>query len=126
MVLSLGLCLTATAKATAAQERDGRIALWDMHLASSMSELLLSDDFCHTGPYRLYRQTCVGNELNITLERDDRNDTLLDRVAIFVHRHKDLNLAQEVAPGTKFRLKAKLSDLYDQEAEVSLTLRMLF
>lgn len=126
MVLGFALCGVAWAGPAGAQEADGRTQLWDMHLAGSMSEQLLSDDMCHTGPYRLYRQTCVGNELNITLERDVRHDTLLDQVAVFVHRHKDLNLAREIRPGTKFRFKASLSDLYDQEAEVRVTLRVLF
>ena len=103
------------------------MVLWDLHLAGNANELLVSDDRCREGPYRLYRQTCVGNELNITLERDDeRDETLLDRVVVFVDRYKDLNLDRDLSPGTKFKLKAKVSNLYQQEAEVRITLRVRF
>ncbi len=129
MVKSVKILIIAAASALAAgpaAAQGGGMVLWDQHFAVSMNELLISDDDCRQGPYRLYRQTCVGNELNITLEREDRHQTLLDRVALFVHRYKDLNLNQELRPGTGIKLKAKLSNLYKQEAEVRVTLRIQF
>lgn len=124
---SLAALVLAALYAGPAAAQSGATVLWDLHLAGTMNELLVSDDHCREGPYRLYRQTCVGNELNITLERDDeREDTLLDQVVVFVHRYKDLNLDRDLSPGTKFKVKAKVSNLYQQEAEVRVTLRIRF
>ena len=117
--------ITLCASPAAAQ--NGGVVLWDLHLAGNMNELLVSDDSCREGPYRLYRQTCVGNELNISLERGGEHDeTWLDRVVVFVHRYKDLNLDRDLSPATRFKVKAKLSNIYQQEAEVRVTLRVQF
>ncbi|MDX1575987.1 MAG: hypothetical protein R3285_07325 [Kiloniellales bacterium] len=102
------------------------MVLWDRHVAVTMNEALLSDDVCRAGPYRLYRQTCVGNELNITLDREDRHNTLLDHLAITIHRYRYLNMNRDLGRGAKFKVRAKLSNLYKQEAEVRVSLRVPF
>lgn len=124
LIVVLGLPVLFGARMASA---DGTaMVLWDRHVARSMNEALLSDDNCRYGPYRLYRQTCVGNELNISLERQERYDTLLDEVAVMVHRYRDLNLKRDIRPGTRIRFKARLSNIYKQEADIRLSLRVQF
>lgn len=120
----LGVLVLLPAADGRAQEAG--MVLWDRHVALSMNEALLSDDVCRSGPFRLYRQTCVGNELNITLDREDRNDTLLDHLAITIHRYRYLNMNQDLGHGAKFKVRAKLSNLYKQEAEIQVSLRVPF
>jgi hypothetical protein len=122
--LLLALVLAGARPALA---QDDVITLWDQHIASAMNEMLTGDDPCRFGPYFIYRQTCVTNQLNITLERDPfERLTLLDRVAILVYKYKDLNLDQRIASGTELKFKASLANIYQQEAQVHLTLRFTF
>ncbi len=103
------------------------MVLWDRHIAGAVHELLMSDNACHLGPFRLYRQTCVGNELNIDPDQDTVFPlTTLDEIALFVDRHKDLKLNRELRPGTQLKFRARLSNIYNEEAEVQLTLRVRF
>lgn len=122
----LGLVLLLTAPEPAAAQSNG-IVLWDRHIAGALNELLLSDNPCQRGPYRLYRQTCVVNELNINLDQlRSYPVTTLDEIALFVHRYHDLNLNSELQPGTQLKLRANLSNVYKEEAEVQLSLRFRF
>ena len=45
---------------------------------------------------------------------------------MFVYRHKDLKLNQEIRPGTKLKFEANLSNIYKEEAAVRLSLRIRF
>jgi hypothetical protein len=122
--LLLALVLAGARPALA---QDDVITLWDQHIASAMNEMLTGDDPCRYGPYFIYRQTCVTNQLNITLERDPfERLTLLDRMAILVYKYKDLNLDQRVASGTELKFKLSLANVYQQEARAHLTLRLTF
>lgn len=120
------LGLSVLLQGPGAQAQEPGMVLWDQHVALTMNEALLSDDMCRSGPYRLYRQTCVGNELNITLDREDRHNTLLDHLAITIHRYRYLNMDRDLGSGAKFKVRAKLSNLYQQEAEVQVSLRVPF
>ena len=122
MVLMLTL---AGARPALAQENV--ITLWDQHIAGAMNEMLIRDDQCRLGPYFLYRQTCITNQLNITLERDPfERLTLLDRVAILVYKYRDLNLDQQIATNTELKFKLSLANIYQQEARAHVTLRFTF
>jgi hypothetical protein len=123
--LGLGMLLTCPQPA-GAQSTNG-VVLWDRHIAGALHELLLSDNSCTLGPFRLFRQTCIGNELNINPDRlDDYPLTTLDEFALFVHRYHDLNLNRELQPGTQIKLRANLSNVYKEEAEIQLSLRIRF
>jgi hypothetical protein len=103
------------------------ITLWDQHIASAMNEMLIGDDQCRLGPYFIYRQTCVTNQLNITLEPDPfQRLTLLDRVAILVYKYRDLNLDQQIAKNTELKFKLSLANIYQQEAQAYVSLRFNF
>jgi hypothetical protein len=123
---TLVLMLTL-AGARPALAQDSVITLWDQHIASAMNEMLIGDDQCRFGPYFIYRQTCVTNQLNITLERDPfQRLTLLDRVAILVYKYRDLNLDQQLSSNTELKFKLSLANIYQQEAQAYVTLRFNF
>lgn len=127
LATSLLLALVLAAGPRPALAQDGVITLWDQHIAGAMNEMLIHDDQCRFGPYVLYRQTCVTNQLNITLERDPfENLTLLDRVAILVYKYRDLNLNQQLAKNTELKFKLSLANIYQQEAQAYVTLRFNF
>lgn len=122
LLLALGLAMPRPALA-----QDDVITLWDQHIAGAMNEMLTGDDQCRLGPYFLYRQTCVTNQLNITVERDPfERLTMLDRVAILVYKYRDLNLDRKVATNTELKFKASLANIYQQEARVHMSLRFNF
>jgi hypothetical protein len=119
--------MLALSGARPALAQENVITLWDQHIASAMNEMLISDDQCRFGPYVLYRQTCVTNQLNITLERDPfQRLTLLDRVAILVYKYRDLNLDQQIARNTELKFKLSLANIYQQEARAYVSLRFNF
>jgi hypothetical protein len=123
-ILVLMLTLTGARPALA---QDNVITLWDQHIASAMNEMLIGDNQCRFGPYFIYRQTCITNQLNITLERDPfERLTMLDRVAILVYKYRDLNLDQQLATNTELKFKLSLANIYQQEARAHLSLRFTF
>ena len=122
---ALALLLAATPQPAAAQLE--HIALSNQQLVAALDRAAVADEGCYRGPYTLYRQTCVSSELNISPERPDYQQlTVLDRMALFVYRYKDLNLRQELTSGAKVFFKAGLANVYDQEAYVELRLRLRF
>jgi hypothetical protein len=101
------------------------LVFWDPSIETALNSALASDACRPSSPYALYRQTCVGNSLNITLERDPfERLTFLDHFALFVHKHKDLNTTQQIMPGIKFRLGVNLSNIYRQQAKLEARLRI--
>ena len=123
----IGLALLIGAVPLPAQAESGRMVLSEQQLAAAIRRISVTDEVCGTGPYALYRQTCVTSELNISPDRDSYQQvTLLDRVALFVYRYKDLNLRRDVTPGTRLMFKASMSNIYEQEAYIELRMRVQF
>lgn len=104
----------------------GRLILTNLNISPGIDETAIEEDRCRTNPYALYRQTCVNNELNISLERADDRLTVLDQLALIVYRYKDLNLDAELRRNVKLKLMVSLANLYEQEAKARLTLRIRF
>jgi hypothetical protein len=101
------------------------LVFWDQSIATAINDSLAIDEACRPSPYALFRQTCVGNSLNITLERDPFEKlTFLDHVALFVNKHKNITTTQQILPGIKFRLGVNLSNIYQQEAKLEARLRI--
>ena len=123
LVLS-AVVLAASGAPAAAQ--GGAVVLWDQHIASAMNELLLSDEGCRGGPYAASRQACLGHQLNLSFERHPFYVTTLDQIALFVDRHRDLKVNKEIRPGTELKLNARLTNVYNEEAEVRLKLEIRF
>jgi hypothetical protein len=104
---------------------DDDLVFWNQSVATAVNDAITTDDACRTSPYALYRQTCVGNSLNITLERDPFETlTYLDHIALFVHKYKDLNTTQQIMPGIRFKMGVNLSNVYEQEAVLHARLRI--
>jgi hypothetical protein len=103
----------------------GDLVFWDQSIATAINNSLAIDEACRPSPYALYRQTCVGNSLNVTLERDPFEKlTFLDHVALFVNKHKNITTTQQIMPGIRFRLGVNLSNIYQQEAKLEARLRI--
>jgi hypothetical protein len=99
------------------------IVFWDQSIATAVNNFLMIDEICQPSPYALYRQTCVSNELNVTLERSPFEKlTFLDHIALFVYKHRNLNATQELMQGIKFKVGANLSNVYQQEAKLEARL----
>jgi hypothetical protein len=101
------------------------LVLGDESIATAVRNSLAVDEACQPSPYALYRQTCVSNSLNITLERSPFEKlTFLDHIALFVHKHRNLTASQQLIQGVKFRIGVNLSNVYQQEARVEARLRV--
>ena len=48
---------------------------------------------------------------------------MLDRLALFVYRYKDLNLDADLHANTKLKFTMNLANLYKQEAKARIELR---
>lgn len=114
--------LTSIARPASA---DDDLVFWDQGIARAVNESLAINEYCRPSPYALYRQTCVGNSLNVTLERDPfAHLTFLDHLALFVDKYKDLNTTQQIMPGIRFKMGVNLSNVYEQEAVLHARLRI--
>jgi hypothetical protein len=101
--------------------------LWDQHIATAMNEALLSDRVCRQSPYDVNRPVCGSRDFSLTIDRQAYHHMhVVDRLAIFVDRIKDIDLDTEIEPGTEFKLKAKMSNIYKQEAEIRVRLDIEF
>ena len=61
--------------------------------------------------------------------RDDDDGprlTMLDRLALFVYRYKDLNLDADLEANAKLKFSMSLMNLYEQEAKARVELRIRF
>jgi hypothetical protein len=122
--IAFALFLLTSLGRPATAHADG-LVFWDPTIETSLNSALANDACRPSSPYALYRQTCVGNSLNITLERDPfERLTFLDHIALFVHKHKDLNTTTQIMPGIKFRLGVNLSNIYRQQAKLEARLRI--
>jgi len=97
----------------------------DQSIAAAVNRSIAIDEACRPSPYALYRQTCVSNELNVNLERSPFEKlTWLDHLALFVHKHRNLNATQQLMKGIRFKIGVNLSHVYEQEAKVEARLRV--
>jgi hypothetical protein len=95
----------------------------DESIATAVNNSLMVNEACRPSPYAKFRQTCVSNQLNITLERSPFEKlTFLDHFALFVHKHRNLNATQQIMRGIKFKIGVNLSNIYQQEAKVEARL----
>jgi hypothetical protein len=102
------------------------IILWDRQIATAMNDQLLSEDPCYRTLTPLARASCARIQLNATLERHEFHLTTLDQIALLVHSARNLNLEQNMGSATKVRVRANLSNVYRESAEVKVTLSFRF
>jgi hypothetical protein len=117
-----GVFLLANLSQPSGAHADG-LVFWDQSIAAAVNNSLMIDEACRPSPYAKFRQTCVSNQLNITLERSPFEKlTFLDHIALFVHKHRNLNATQQLMQGIKFKIGVNLSNVYQQEAKVEARL----
>ena len=105
-------------------DADG-LVFWDQSIAVAVNNSLAIDEACRPSPYALFRQTCVSNQLNVTMERSPFEKlTFLDHIALFVHKHRNVTTTQQIMPGIGFRIGVNLSNVYEQEAKLEARLRV--
>ena len=123
-ILILGAFLSVNVGLPAFASADG-LVFWDQSVATAVNNAVAVDEVCRPSPYALYRQTCVHNQLNITLERSPFEKlTFLDHIALFVHKHRNVTTTQQIMPGVRFRIGVNLSHVYEQEAKLEARLRV--
>jgi hypothetical protein len=99
------------------------LVVWDSGIENAVNRGLAVDQACQPSPYALYRQTCVSNGLNVTLERSPfERLTDLDHLALFVNKYRNLNASQQIIPGIKFKVNLNLTNVYQQQAKVEARL----
>jgi hypothetical protein len=123
-ILIFGVFLPINVGQPTLANADG-LVFWDESIATAVNNSLAIDEACRPSPYARYRQTCVNNSLNITLERSPFEKlTFLDHIALFVHKHRNLTATQQLMQGVKFRIGVNLSNVYQQEAKIEARLRL--
>ena len=101
------------------------LVLGSESIAAAARNSLMVNEACQPSPYARYRQTCVNNSLNISLERSPFEKlTFLDHIALFVHKHRNVGTTQQLMRGINFKVGVNLSNVYQQEAKVEARLRM--
>jgi hypothetical protein len=101
------------------------LVLGDESVAAAARNSLMVNEACRPSPYARFRQTCVNNSLNISLERSPFEKlTFLDHIALFVHKHRNVGTTQQIMQGIKFKIGVNLSNVYQQEAKVEARLRI--
>jgi hypothetical protein len=120
----LALALLLLAQPALADDEDTRA--WDLNIASAVHAAMIRDEkICQSNPYGLYRRGCGEREPSIDFDDDEGPRlTLLDRVALFVYKYKDLNLDADIRPNTKFKFTMSMANLYEQEAKARVELRI--
>jgi hypothetical protein len=120
-ILALGLLLLAR---PALAESGPSFAL-DLRLASPGDELEPTDGICRDNPYALYQRGCP-DQLNAHPERYGERMNILDQLLVLADRYKDMNLERQIRPSTQLKFTMGLVNLYEQEAQARLALRIRF
>jgi hypothetical protein len=100
--------------------------LWDSNVPGAASAALDREALCRPNPYGLYRRGCAQRELNAHAEEQGPRLTLLDELALFVYRYKDLGLAADLEARAKLKFSMNLLNLYEQEAKARVELKIPF
>jgi hypothetical protein len=121
-ILMLGLVLCASPALAQSQTS----VVWDLNVASAVGASL-TDPTCRPNPYVLDGHRCSTGELSISVapSNEPRLSTL-DQIALFLDRHKDLNLDTDLHSSTKLKFSLGLANIYSQEAKARVELRIRF
>ena len=118
------LALAPLLLAQPASADEKKAVVWDFNIASAVDEAVNDEDACRPNPYALYRRGCGTRNSSLDFAADEAPRlTMLDRLALFVYRYKDLNLDAEIQKNTKLKFTMSLANLYEQEAKARVELR---
>ncbi len=121
-VLILGLLVFAR---PALAETNG-LALAGVSISPELGNSLVDQNECFTNPYALYWQSCVNDDLNISLNESEPRITIVDQIAMIIYKYKDLRLHTKLRPNTKLTFTVGLLSLYEKETKAQLELRIRF
>jgi hypothetical protein len=120
------LALSSLLLARPAAAEPAPLFAWDLSVAPATSVAGSAGEPCLANPYALFRRGCA-DELNVDLERSNTQRlSTLDQLVLLADRYKSLNLDTDVEPNTKLKFTIGLINLYQQDAQARLTLRIRF
>ena len=121
-IVLLGLLLCARP----ALAQSATSIVWDLNVANAVGESI-TNPTCRPNPYVLDGHSCSISELSFSVARSNEPRLhALDRLALFLNRHKDLNLDTDLHSSTKLKFSVGLANLYSQEAKARVELRIRF
>ena len=121
-ILMLGLLLCASPAVAQSQTS----FVWDLNVANAVGPSI-TDAACRPNPYVLDGHGCPTGELSLSVApSDEPRLSMLDQIALFLDRHKDLNLDTDLDSGTKLKFSVGMENLYSQEAKARVELRIRF
>ncbi len=120
-ILALSLLLLARP----ALAETGLSSGWDLSVAPAGDEAEATSGVCRANPYALYRRGCP-DELNVHPERYAEHINILDQLLLLADHYKDMNLERHIRPNTELKFTVGLVNLYEQEAQARLSLRIRF
>ena len=103
------------------------IIVWDQGIAGGVHEDLVAGEDCRYSGNARSQRSCGGKGLEDGVQPIPSNrPAMIDRIASFVYRYKDLKLDEQVRPGTALTFDADFSNVDEQQATVRLSLRIRF
>ena len=95
------------------------IIAWDQEIAGGVHEDLVAGDGCRYSGNARSQRSCGGKGFEDGVQRIPSNRAaMIDRIALFVYRYKDLKLDEQIRPGTTLTFDADFSNVYEQQATV--------
>jgi hypothetical protein len=98
---------------------------WDLNVASPAEGAQGLEDGCRANPYALYGRGCP-DQLNPHPERYADHLNILDQLLVVADHYKDMNLQTNVRSNAQLKFTMGLVNLYEQEAQARLSLRIQF
>ena len=103
------------------------IIVWDHEIAGGVHEDLVAGDGCRYSGNARSQRSCGGKGFEDGVQPIPSNRAaMIDRIALFVYRYKDLKLDEQIRPGTALTFDADFSNVDEQQATVWLSLRIRF
>jgi hypothetical protein len=121
-VFILALALLSVARPAWAES--GLALGWDLSVAPP-ADGTQGGDACRDNPYALYGRGCP-DQLNPHPERYGEHLNILDQLLVVADHYKDMNLQTEVRSNAQLKFTMGLVNLYEQEAQARLSLRIQF
>jgi hypothetical protein len=98
---------------------------WDLSIGSPVDGTQGGGDICRDNPYALYGRGCP-DQLNPHPERYGDHLNILDQLLVVANHYKDMNLQTKVRSNAQLKFTMGLVNLYEQEAQARLSLKIQF
>ena len=98
---------------------------WDLRVTPPSEPTEGSDQTCRANPYAFYQRGCP-DQLNASPERYGDHLNILDQLLVLADHYKDMNLERQIRPSAQLKFTMGLVNVYEQEAQARLQLRIRF